>query len=169
MALVYCKLIIAVVLGSYSLSGNSTNDIGSLESLKSQCINRWMEKINKSKDIASYQNLGEKYCECMQAQSPEDKTSDKDSTLCLSQTLLQDIMASIENEIGLDKATEEDISAYCEDRTRLISPQTDSNSNTTNYCTCVKPKLLNLIAKAESMSEQHYDNQINKIAATCSF
>jgi hypothetical protein len=79
-------------------------------------------------------------------------------------------MDSLEEEVGLSEAKDTDIKEYCEDRWNLIYPkQTDEDKKfTTAYCECAKPKLMNLIQKADNMTDKQYEDGIDEIAAACS-
>lgn len=161
------QVLIATTVGFLSLSSYAEPS----ESFQTVCINSWMKKINDSSDKVDFKNFGEKYCTCAAAQPLDnDAAIQKAIQLCMSRTLLHDAMDSLEEEVGLSEAKDTDINEYCEDRWNLIYPkQTDEDKKiTTAYCECAKPKLMDLIKKADSMTDKQYDEGINDVAAACS-
>lgn len=169
----FAKSVLAViVLSSVSLTGNTAATDSTLQnSFQTQCIDSWMKRLDNIRDKVDYKNFGEKYCECA-SQHPLDNQEaiNKTMQLCMSQTLLQDTMDSLENEVGLDKAAGEEINEYCEDRFTLVFPaMNDKDKETTaRYCSCAEPKLAALLKTADSMTDKEYSNEIKKIASSCS-
>ncbi|MCL9685658.1 hypothetical protein [Legionella maioricensis] len=161
------QILVAATMGFLSLSAYAESG----ESFQTVCINSWMKKIGDSADKVDFKNFGEKYCTCAAGQPLDNEAAiQKAIQLCLSRTLLHDAMDSLEEEVGLSEAKDTDINEYCEDRWNLIYPkQTDEDKKaTTAYCECAKPKLMDLIKKAENMTDKEYDDGINDVAAACS-
>ncbi|KTD23403.1 Uncharacterised protein [Legionella lansingensis] len=168
----YAKsILLATIIGLIPEYGNATQVSGQpQESFQSICLTSWMKRVDNIKDEVDYQNFGKKYCECADKHildNPED--TNKITQLCLSQTILQDTMDSIENEVGLDKATEEDVLEYCEDKFELVFPtMSDSDKQiSTAYCNCANPKLRKILEMADTMTESDYTKHINEVAAAC--
>lgn len=141
------------------------------DSFQSVCINAWMEKADTAKDKVDYKNFGEKYCGCAASQPLDtDAAIQKAIQLCMSRTLLHDAMDSMEEAVGLPKASEADITNYCQDRWNLIYPEiSDENKKKTiAYCDCAKPKLMDLVKQSDNITDKQYDDGINDIAAACS-
>jgi hypothetical protein len=141
------------------------------EAFQMTCVKSWMQRMGENQDKTDYKNFGEKYCDCASKQ-PLDSTMhiNKTMQLCMSQTLLQDTMDTLENEVGLDKATEEDLHEYCEDRFALVFPKMSERDRQISaaYCDCAKPHLLKILRTANDMTDKEYSNHINEVAAICS-
>ncbi|CEK10966.1 hypothetical protein [Legionella hackeliae] len=177
MNFIFTKSILAAILLGIPLFGNATSgDVPastdtSQTSFQSSCVGSWMKRIDDIKDKIDYKNFGEKYCECA-AQQPLDtqEAINKTMQLCMSQTLLQDTMDSLENEVGLEKATDSDVNEYCQDRFSLVFPQMGDKDKQAaeSYCSCAKPKLAALLKTADDMTDKQYSDEIKNIAATCS-
>lgn len=152
-------------------AATEANQTSPQESFQGTCVKSWMKRMDKDQDKTDYRNFGEKYCECA-AKHPLDneKNINKAMQLCMSQTLLQDTMDSLENEVGLDKVTDEDLDEYCADRFKLVFPKMNDKDKqvSTAYCDCAKPRLIQLIKDSEEMTDAQYGSHINEIAATCS-
>ncbi|KTD16218.1 hypothetical protein [Legionella jordanis] len=168
--------LIGLVLGmiplcGFSSSPNTNAIISNPPSFLATCVNSWMQRMDKDQDKTDYRNFGEKYCDCA-AQQPLDNAENinKAMQLCMSQTLLEDTMDSLENEVGFDKVSEEDLDEYCADRFALVFPKMNENSKqiSTAYCNCAKPRLMRLIKVADNMTDGQYSNEINQVAAACS-
>lgn len=164
----FAKFTLAVIiLSSFSLTGNTATTEGTLQnSFQTQCIDSWMKRLDNIRDKVDYKNFGEKYCECA-SQHPLDtqEAINKTMQLCISQTLLQDTMDSLENEVGLDKAASEEINEYCEDRFTLVFPtMNDKDKRTTaSYCDCAEPKLAALLKVVDNLTDKEYSNEIKKL------
>ncbi|KTC78390.1 hypothetical protein [Legionella brunensis] len=154
----------------FSINAADTSN-GTEQSFQTTCVNSWMKRMDDIKDKVDYKNFGEKYCECA-AKQPLDtqEAINKTMQLCMSQTLLQDTMDSLENEVGLDKANADDVNEYCTDRFTLVFPKMNDNDKqaSSEYCSCAKPKLVALLKTADNMTDKQYTDQINEIAAACS-
>lgn len=150
---------------------NQADSAKQAESFQSICLNSWLKRINDVGDKVSYKNFGEKYCACAQTQPLDtDAAVDKAIQVCMSRTLLRDSMDSLEDSVGLTKASDKDVGQYCHDRWNLIYPQmTDqAKQSAAAYCECSKPKLAELLKKSENMTDKDYYDQIDSIAAACS-
>lgn len=147
---------------------DTTNPADSFQSI---CLNSWMKRVNDIGDKVSYKNFGEKYCACAQTQPLDtDAAVDKAIQVCMSRTLLHDSMDSLEEKIGLNKATDKDIAQYCSDRWSLIYPQMteQAKQNATAFCECSTPKLVEVLKKSDDLTDKEYYLQIDTIAASCS-
>lgn len=167
------KSIVIAVIVSFSplIVCAAESESQSAESFQTTCVNTWMNRVNEAKDKVDYKDFGEKYCECAATQPLDsDEAVNKAIQLCMSQTLLHDTMDSLEEEIGLSEATEDDVSEYCLDRWNLVYPKLSENGKraTQAYCECAKPKLMGLIKEADNMTDKQYADEINSIAAACS-
>lgn len=141
------------------------------ESFETICLSSWMKRLNDLSDKVSYKNFGEKYCACALTQPLDtDAAVDKAIQVCMSRTLLHDSMDSVEDSIGLDKATDRDINQSCLDKWKLIYPQISEQAqqNTTAFCACSQPKLLTLAKNSDGMIDKDYYAQIDIIASSCS-
>ncbi|WED44062.1 hypothetical protein [Legionella cardiaca] len=167
------SFLIATTIGLVPLCGNTAEATNSTpqESFQTNCVDSWMKRMEDIKDKIGYRNFGEKYCECA-SRHPLDtqEAVNKTMQLCMSQTLLQDTMDSLENEVGLDKATNEDIDEYCIDKFTLVFPKMDDKDKqaSSNYCSCAKPELMKLVKISDNLTDKQYSDQINAIAAQCS-
>jgi hypothetical protein len=135
------------------------------------CTNAWMQKADQSKNKVDYKNFGEKYCACAATQPLDSPVAIKKAIqICMSQTLLHDAMDALEEEVGLDDAKDTDVNDYCQDRWSLIEPNQDAQVKTiaTVYCECAKPKLMEIIKKADNVTDKEYYAQIDAVAAECS-
>lgn len=163
--------IVAIIFGFMPFCGQAAQAANPQDTFQTNCVNSWMKRVSDPKDKVDYKNFGEKYCECA-GKNPLDSQDaiNKTMQLCMSQTLLQDTMDSLENEVGLDKANDSDINEYCEDRFTLVFPQMNDNDKkaSANYCGCAKPKLMAIIKSSENLTDKQYSDQINDIAAACS-
>lgn len=141
------------------------------ESFQSVCLSSWMKRINEISDKVSYKNFGEKYCGCALTQ-PLDTDADIDKAIqvCMARTLLHDTMDTIEDKVGLAKATEKDISESCDGLWNLIYPNMSEQAKraTTDFCNCARPKLADLLKNSDTMTDKDYYTQIDIVAATCS-
>ncbi|CDZ76554.1 hypothetical protein BN59_00828 [Legionella massiliensis] len=149
----------------------SSGDSNKQESFETICISSWMKRLNDVQDKVSYKNFGEKYCACALTQPLDtDAAVDKAIQVCMSRILLHDAMDAVEDEIGLDKATDKDVNQYCQDRWKLIYPQMSEQAqqNTNAFCTCAQPKLMTLINSSDGMTDKEYYAQIDSVAASCS-
>ncbi len=161
------QVLVATTMGFLSLSSYALPG----ESFQTVCISSWMKKIGDSADKIDFKNFGEKYCTCAAAQPLDnDAAIQKAIQLCMSRTLLHDAMDSLEQEVGLSEAKDTDINEYCEDRWNLVYPkQTDADKQiTAAYCECAKPKLMDLIKKADNMTDKQYEEGIDDVASACS-
>lgn len=141
------------------------------ESFETICLSSWMKRLNDVSDKLSYKNFGEKYCACALTQPLDtDAAVDKAIQVCMSNTLLRDSMDAVENSIGLDKVTDNDINQACLNKWKLIYPQMSEQAqqNTTAFCTCSQPKLLTLAKSSDGMTDKEYYAQIDSIASACS-
>ncbi|ASQ45654.1 hypothetical protein [Legionella clemsonensis] len=168
----FAQYMLAVIaLGSISMLGNTAATNNTTQNpFQSHCIDSWMKRMD-SRDKVDYKNFGEKYCECVSQYSLDtQETINKAMRLCMSQTLLQDTMDALENEVGLDKATGEDINEYCEDRFMLVFPTMDDKNRqvTASYCHCAEVKLATFLKTADSMTDKEYNDTIKNIASYCS-
>ncbi|BCA95687.1 hypothetical protein TUM19329_20480 [Legionella antarctica] len=161
------RLLFAATMGFFSISLYAQPD----ESFQSLCINTWMKKSSDFSDGVNFKNFGEKYCTCAAGQQLDnDAAIQKAIQFCMSKTLLHDAMESLEEEAGLSEANDTDIKEYCEDRWNLVfSKQTDANKKiTVAFCECAKPKLMDLIKKADDVTDTQYEKGIDDVAAACS-
>lgn len=133
--------------------------------LPSKCIESWMAKIQQGVDSVDYKNLGEKYCSCLNASSMSGNAKS-----CMSKTALHDAMDSLEEEVGLSDAKEDDVDDYCQEVWALIYPKATGTEETMikSYCDCAKPKLFGLLKQADKMTDKQYDESIDEAAASCS-
>ncbi|ARG99341.1 hypothetical protein [Legionella micdadei] len=141
------------------------------ESFQAICLSSWMKRVSDVGNMAGYKNFGEKYCACALTQPLDtDAAVDKAIQVCMSRTLLHNTMDSLEEEVGLDKASDKDISQFCQDTWNLIYPKmTDQAKETaTNFCNCSQPKLVALLKNSSNMTDKEYDAQIDSVAASCS-
>lgn len=141
------------------------------ESFQTVCTNAWMQKAGDAKDKVDYKNFGEKYCGCAAGQPLDnDAAVQKAIQVCMSRTLLHDAMDSLEDEVGLAKAKDTDVMEFCQDRWSLIYPkESDADKKQTDaYCECAKPKLMDLVKQADSMTDKQFDEGIDTVAAACS-
>jgi hypothetical protein len=129
-----------------------------------QCTDFWM--LN-SDDNVKYKYLGEEYCGCLAKQN---SVNSKTVRLCLSRTLLQDAMESLDEDIGLSKANDSDIYDYCLNNWNLIYPKQSEHEKKLihTYCECTQPNILNLIKQSTNITDTHYVEGINTIADECS-
>ncbi|MBA3535474.1 MAG: hypothetical protein H0T84_02515 [Tatlockia sp.] len=140
------------------------------DSFESICLSSWMKRFADVKDKSSYQNFGQKYCACALTQPLDtDAAVDKAIQICMSRTLLQDSMDSLKAEVGLDKATENDVNQFCLNKWKLIYPQMSEQAklNTAAFCTCSQPKLTELIKNFKTMVDKDFKVQVDTIAGTC--
>ncbi|AWN75571.1 hypothetical protein LEAN103870_06280 [Legionella anisa] len=151
----------------FSLSANADSAGGDFQT---RCTDAWMKKADEAKDKVDFKNFGEKYCGCA-AKLPLDNEAavQKAVKVCMSRTLLHDAMDSIEDDVGLSKAKDSDITDYCKDRWELVLPKpTDEDKKfITAYCECAKPKLVELLKKSNDMTDKQYYDEIDGVADTC--
>lgn len=172
-AMNYLKaMMIATLISSISLPTYAvTEPSRPVESFQSICLDSWMKRMTTIKDQVSYKNFGEKYCSCAQTQPLDtDIAVDKAIQVCMSRTLLHDAMDSLEDSVGLAKATDKDVTQYCLAKWDLIYPQITDRAKeiATAYCECSKLKLVELVKNADAMTDKAYSDQIDSIAASCS-
>lgn len=161
----------ALIAGLFSLATYADTAPASADSFETVCTNAWMEKADAAKDKVDYKNFGEKYCGCAAKQPLNDDASiQKAIQLCMSRTLLHDAMDSLEDDVGLSKAQDTDITNHCQDRWNLIYPNLSDadKQKTMAYCDCAKPKLMTLIKDSDNMTDKQYYEAIDGIAADCS-
>jgi hypothetical protein len=123
------------------------------------------------KDKVDYQNFGEKYCACAATQPLATASDIQQATqTCMSRIMLHDTMDGLEDDVGLAKTTSANITEYCQDRWNLIYPlMSDAEKTATAaYCECARPKLLELVKKADSMTDKAYAIEIDGVASACS-
>ncbi|MBA2651467.1 MAG: hypothetical protein H0U73_04265 [Tatlockia sp.] len=140
------------------------------ESFATICLESWMKRFTDVKDKVGYKNFGQKYCACALTQPLDtDVAVDKAIQVCMTRILLQDSMNSLEDTVGLDKASDKEVNQACEDKWKLIYPQMSAQAqlNTTAFCSCTQPKLSELSKKSDNMTDKDYYTQIDSIAASC--
>ncbi|MBA2656626.1 MAG: hypothetical protein H0U70_06520 [Tatlockia sp.] len=141
------------------------------ESFQNICLSSWMKRISDLQDKVGYKNFGQKYCACALTQPLDTDTAvDKAIQLCMTRILLQDSMDSLEDSVGLNKATEAEVNQSCQNKWKLIYPQMSDQAqlNTNAFCSCAQPKLSMLIKNTDNMTDKDYYAQIDTIAASCS-
>lgn len=135
------------------------------------CVKTWMERATDTTDKVAFQNFGEKYCSCAAGKDlHDDAAMQKAAQLCMSQVLLHDAMASLEDQYGLPDLTESQIEAGCQDKWALVYPDMNPNvkSKTTNYCQCAGPELDAMNKNANNLTDKAWSEKIDEIAAKCS-
>lgn len=151
---------------------STTPTTSAAPTFQATCVNAWMGRNPDISDKMDFKNFGEKYCKCAETQQPLDSQEavNKAAQVCMSRILLQDAMDNVEEKIGLDKVTAQDIDNACMDRWSLVYPKMDDNDKkiATSYCSCANPKLVDLSKKSANMTDDEYYKEINGIAATCS-
>ncbi|STY31046.1 Uncharacterised protein [Legionella wadsworthii] len=156
--------------GSNDTNETNATSTGTTGDFQSRCTDAWMKKADEAKDKVDFKNFGEKFCGCA-AKQPlgNDAAMTKAAKLCMSRTLLHDAMDSIEDDVGLNKAKDTDVADYCQDKWDLVLPKPteDDKKLTNSYCECAKPKLVELLKKANDMTDKQYDDEIDKIADAC--
>lgn len=142
------------------------------ETFQEICTGSWMKRVDEVSDKVSYKSFGEKYCACALTQPLDtDAAVDKAIKLCISRTILEEGMNTLSSKVGLDKATDADISQYCMDKWNLIYPKITepAKQTATAFCNCSQPKLVELLKnKAIVKTEKEQATQIDSIAETCS-
>lgn len=153
-------------------SSTTTTTTNAAPTFQSTCVNAWMGRNTDVTDKMDFKNFGEKYCKCAETQQPLDSQEavNKAAQVCMSRTLLQDAMDNVEEKVGLDKVTSQDIENACQDRWHLVYPKMDDNDKkiASSYCSCANSKLADLSKRAANMTDDEYYKEINGIAATCS-
>jgi hypothetical protein len=161
----------ALFASLFSLATYADTAPQSPDAFETACTNAWMQGSDAAKDKVDYKNFGEKYCGCA-AKQPLNNDGEVQTAiqLCMSRTLLHDAMDSLEDEVGLKKATDTDISGYCQNRWALVLPNLNDaeKQKTMAYCECAKPKLADLIKQSDNMTDKQYDEGIDTVAADCS-
>lgn len=157
-AYLICSLLSACAIAESTIEPASN-------ALQSNCIDSWMAKIQQGVDSVDYKNLGEKYCSCLDGPSMSGNAK-----LCMSKTALHDAMDSLEEEVGLSDAKEDDVDDYCQEVWGLIypKPMNTEEAMIKSYCDCAKPKLFELLKQADKMTDKQYDESIDGVAASCS-
>lgn len=141
-----------------------------IDIFKKSCKTAWMKDTEKVVDKTEYKDFGEKYCNCM-ADKPMDTDDDmKDSAhLCVSQTLLQTSMETAERELGADNLSESKIRDACIAKWNVIynGLTGDSKPQASTFCDCAAGKLSAMNANRDNLTDEEWDKEINKIAASC--
>ncbi|WP_131764347.1 hypothetical protein [Legionella drozanskii] len=146
-------------------------DSNQAESFQAICLSSWMKRETNVANMTDYKKFGEKYCACALTQPLDtDAAVDKAIQVCMSRTLLRNTMDSLEEEIGLDKASDKDVSQFCQDTWNLIYPKMNDQAKqiATSFCDCSQPKLVSLIKSSNNMADKDYYDQIDSVAASCS-
>jgi len=161
-----------LLVGFLPITAFAVEETKPAETFQSICLKSWMERANEAEDKVDFQNFGEKYCDCAATQQPLTTNEDvaKAAKVCMSRILLQDSMDNLTDELELSDVTEADVNEYCLDRWKLIYPSMDDKIKKTSedYCSCAKPKLLELIKKMDSKTDKQFAAEINEVAANCS-
>lgn len=155
---------------SNSAPGNMM-DSNQAESFQAICLSSWMKRETNIANMTAYKHFGEKYCACALTQPLDtDAAVDKAIQVCMSRTLLRTTMDSLEEEIGLEKASDKDVSQFCQDTWNLIYPKMNDQARqiATSFCDCSQPKLVSLLKSSNNMADKEYYDQIDSIAAACS-
>lgn len=155
---------------STSTPGNMM-DGNQAESFQAICLSSWMKRETNVANLTDYKNFGEKYCACALTQPLDtDAAVDKAIQVCMSRTLLRNTMDSLEEEIGLEKASDKDVSQFCQDTWNLIYPKMNDQAKqiATSFCDCSQPKLVSLLKSSTNMTDKDYYAQIDAVAAACS-
>jgi hypothetical protein len=155
---------------STSTPGNMM-DSNQAESFQAICLSSWMKRETNVANLTDYKNFGEKYCACALTQPLDtDAAVDKAIQVCMSRTLLRNTMDSLEEEIGLEKASDKDVSQFCQDTWNLIYPKMNDQAKqiATSFCDCSQPKLVSLLKSSTNMTDKDYYAQIDAVAASCS-
>lgn len=165
---ILCRVVIGTILLTQAYAAESVDD---RQQIKPACVKAWMSRIDTITEKIEYQNYGEKYCTCLAEKAPDTTASALANTTknCLSRILLHNAMDVFEDDVGLKDITLGDIAEYCHDKWSLFYPNQDSamQQSTANYCACVKPKLLALAKKADTMTDEIYNGHIDNIADNC--
>lgn len=162
------RLLISCILSAQLHAAESIHDA---QQIKPACIKAWMSRIDAVTEKIEYQNYGDKYCTCLaeKASGLSTEALAKTAKMCMSRIMLHNAMDVFEDDVGLKDLTLGDIAEYCQDKWSLLHPHQDNTMQqaTTQYCACIKPDLLALAKKADTMTDEVYNGHIDTIADTC--
>lgn len=160
---IFFLLMFSVPLSAISALGGTNTPI---DNFYLNCGKAWQNRPGSSGDV-DYKNFGIDFCNCLKKQNPILVPIDINNSECLYQTILRQTTAHLENEVGLDKVSSEDIDEYCEEQIDVIFPNQETNNFTNYYCQCAKSKLLKLYHQIDNKSDFELDKNLKIISSFC--
>jgi hypothetical protein len=162
--------IISVAMVLMPLISNAANVNQDNEAFKTSCVKNWMQRTVNPADKLEFTNFGAEYCDCIAVKPYINKEGlGKSAQICLSQTLIHDVVDTLEGKEEAANITLDKINKTCQDKWQLVySKMADkTKQEVSKYCECTSSKLDPLMQSQAKAEDKKYDDKIDSIADGC--